>query len=207
MPRPRGRPRHPDLLTPAEWRVAEWVRHGLGNRAIAERLGVSPGAVKFHLANAVGKLRLAGRAALRGWEGVRMDSNLAGRDPMEGETTLGPLGQIARSVRDVAEAETWYRDVLGLRHLYTYGPLAFFDLGGTRLFLREGGGEGASILYFRTADIHAAQSALEARGVRFTGAPHVIHRHPDGTEEWMAFFEDPEGRPLALMAQVPPPSP
>jgi methylmalonyl-CoA/ethylmalonyl-CoA epimerase len=30
----------------------------------------------------------------------------------------------------------------------------------------------------------------------------MIHRHADGTEEWMAFFEDPDGRPLAIMAQV-----
>jgi methylmalonyl-CoA/ethylmalonyl-CoA epimerase len=30
----------------------------------------------------------------------------------------------------------------------------------------------------------------------------MIHRHADGTEEWMAFFSDPEGRPLALMSQV-----
>jgi hypothetical protein len=41
-----------------------------------------------------------------------------------------------------------------------------------------------------------------ARGVKFTHAPHRIHRHADGTEEWMAFFEDPDGRPLALMSQV-----
>ncbi len=36
----------------------------------------------------------------------------------------------------------------------------------------------------------------------FTHAPHMIHRHADGTEEWMGFFEDPDGRPLAIMAQV-----
>jgi len=32
----------------------------------------------------------------------------------------------------------------------------------------------------------------------------MIFRHANGTEEWMAFFKDPEGRPLALMEQVPP---
>jgi hypothetical protein len=30
----------------------------------------------------------------------------------------------------------------------------------------------------------------------------MIFRHADGMEEWMAFFKDPEGRPLALMEQV-----
>jgi hypothetical protein len=39
-------------------------------------------------------------------------------------------------------------------------------------------------------------------GVKFLNAPHMIHTHADGTEEWMCFFEDLEGRPLALMSQV-----
>ena len=30
----------------------------------------------------------------------------------------------------------------------------------------------------------------------------MIHRHESGVEEWMAFFADPDGQPLALMAQV-----
>ena len=36
----------------------------------------------------------------------------------------------------------------------------------------------------------------------FFNAPHLIYRHPDGTEEWMAEFKDNDGRPLAIMAQV-----
>jgi hypothetical protein len=73
-----------------------------------------------------------------------------------------------------------------------------------RLFLSEGDDSAASLLYFRVADIHAAQSQLEQRGARFISAPHLVHRHADGTEEWMAFFNDDEQRPLALMAQVAP---
>ncbi len=45
---------------------------------------------------------------------------------------------------------------------------------------------------------------LEGRGVTLKGAPQLIHRHGDGTEEWMAFFEDPDGNLLALMEQVKP---
>ena len=30
----------------------------------------------------------------------------------------------------------------------------------------------------------------------------MIHKHDDGTEEWMAFFTDNEGRTLAIMSQV-----
>lgn len=54
----------------------------------------------------------------------------------------------------------------------------------------------------RVPDIHAAKSELEQRGVKFINAPHLIHRHEDGTEEWMAAFQDNEERPLQLMTQV-----
>jgi methylmalonyl-CoA/ethylmalonyl-CoA epimerase len=59
-----------------------------------------------------------------------------------------------------------------------------------------------SVLYFNVSDITATHDAMVARGVEFTQAPHKIYTHPDGTEEWMGFFKDPEGRPLALMSQV-----
>ena len=117
---------------------------------------------------------------------------------------ISQIGQIARSVSDTAVSEQWYRDVLGLTHLYTFGTLAFFDCGGTRLMLSQekGGAAKESLLYLRVTDIAAAHQELQARGVKFTHAPHMIHRHGDGTEEWMAFFEDPDGRPLAVMSQV-----
>ena len=123
---------------------------------------------------------------------------------METRPNLGPIGQIARSVGDIKTSEHWYREVLGLPHLYTYGTLAFFDCGGTRLMLAQekGGAVRESILYLRVPDIAAAHQALQARGVNFTHAPHMIHRHADGTEEWMAFFADPDARPLAIMAQA-----
>jgi catechol 2,3-dioxygenase-like lactoylglutathione lyase family enzyme len=108
-------------------------------------------------------------------------------------------------VRDIAESEHWYGQILGLAHLYTYGTLAFFDLNGTRLMLSaQAQPQPESILYLRVADIRAACEALRARGVEFDAAPHLIHRHADGTEEWLAAFRDPEGRPLALMSQVAP---
>lgn len=65
-----GRPRHPDVLTPAEWKVAEQVRHGLTNRRIAERMNVSLDAVKFHVANVLSKLGFSSRRELKLWEGV-----------------------------------------------------------------------------------------------------------------------------------------
>ena len=200
----RGRPPHDDVLTPAEWRVVEAVRHGLTNPDIARRQGVSLDAVKYHVANALQKLGFSSRAELRLWDGVRRDSNLARMEVcMEAQLTMGAIGQIARSVSDVEAARRWYGETLGLAHLYSFGNLAFFDCGGVRLFLSEGdGGPAESILYFRVPDVRAAHAQLAAKGVEFTHAPHMIHRHDDGTEEWMAFFKDNEGRPLAIMAQV-----
>ena len=199
--KPRGRPADPDLLTPAEWRVVEAARHGLSNPQIAGRLGVTRDAVKYHVGNALGKLGLRTRAELRRWPGVARVSALRGKaDGMfEG---LGPVGQIARTVSDIAAARVWYEEVLGLTHLYSFGDLAFFDCGGVRLFLSPGPVEGQSILYFRVADIHAAVRDLEGRGVEVITAPHMIHRHEDGAEEWMAFFKDNDGRPLGLMSAV-----
>ncbi|MGZ3305823.1 MAG: LuxR C-terminal-related transcriptional regulator [Asticcacaulis sp.] len=216
--RPRGRPAHPDLLTLAEWRVVEAVRHGLSNRQLAQRRGVSLDAVKFHVVNACQKLGLNGRDDLRHWKGVARHSALFAQpslpnpsqtmphSPTENDMTklfrLGRLGQISRTVKDITAARTWYGEILGLTHLYSFGDLAFFDCDGVRLFLSQGQAEAQSILYFQVADIHAAHDELSQRGAIFVGAPHMIHRHGDGTEEWMAFFNDNEGRPLAIMAQV-----
>jgi len=204
MPK-RGRPPHDDQLTPAEWRVVEAVRHGMSNREIAERRRISLDAVKFHVANALQKLGLKNRAALRRWDGVAKSSALFSKEAgMTEALQMGPVGQIARRVKDIAAARQWYGEVLGLKHLYSFGDLAFFDCGGTRLFLSQSPDkeQNESILYFRVPDIRAAHASLTARGISFTHAPHMIHRHDDGTEEWMAFFQDNDGRPLAIMSQV-----
>ena len=202
----RGRPPHDDVLTPTEWRVVHAVQHGMSNREIAARRGVSPDAVKYHVANAVAKLGLANRQALRRWFRVPGTSALRLQErPIMTTLTLGPLAQISRTVRDIKESEAWYGTTLGLPHLYTFGSQAFFDCGGTRLYLSAQEKPGPeSILYLRVEDIRTAYELLRSRGVEFADAPHLIHRHADGTEEWMAHFHDPEGRPLAIMSQVKP---
>src|SRR5687767_13462000 len=47
-----------------------------------------------------------------------------------GDLRLGALGQVSLHVRDTTRAERFYGETLGLRHLYTFGDLAFFDLDG-----------------------------------------------------------------------------
>lgn len=67
----RGRPPHPDVLTPAEWRVLEELRAGGTYVEIAVRLGIQVGTVKFHARNIRQKLRLETRAQLVAWRHER----------------------------------------------------------------------------------------------------------------------------------------
>lgn len=119
---------------------------------------------------------------------------------------LGDIGQIAIPVTDVEHATAFYRDTLGMRFLFRAPPgLAFFDLNGVRLMLdgpaAKHAGEGATVIYYRVADLDAAFRTLSQRGVRFEADPHLIARLPDH-DLWMAFFRDPDGNLLALMSEV-----
>jgi predicted enzyme related to lactoylglutathione lyase len=120
-------------------------------------------------------------------------------------TGLAQIGQVSMTAKDLDRAVRFYRDTLGLPFLFTAPPkLAFFDCAGVRLLLdvpedKEFDHPG-SILYFAVDDIQAMYQLLNARGVAFRKAPHLIARLPD-REVWMAFFDDTEGNTLALMAE------
>jgi DNA-binding CsgD family transcriptional regulator/catechol 2,3-dioxygenase-like lactoylglutathione lyase family enzyme len=207
--RGRGRPPHPDVLTPTEWRMLDMLRHGMTRRMIADWRGISLDAVKYHVQNIAGKLGVRGAAELRSWPGFPATSPLSKRKehPMATETlTLGRIGQVSLYIRDVGRAEAFYRDTLGLPHVFTFGDLAFFDADGTRIYLHRVDEEKwrpGSILYFAVPEIRAAHEALLTRGVTFQGAPHMIYEDDETkAQEWMAFFEDGEGNVLALMSRV-----
>ena len=117
---------------------------------------------------------------------------------------LTAIGQIAITVRDLGRAVEFYRDILGLTFLFEAGQMAFFDCGGTRLMLnpsQQVDSTYSSILYYGTADIHAAAAQLSAGDVGFEAPPRLIAKMPDH-ELWMAFFRDSEGNLLALMSEV-----
>ena len=126
--------------------------------------------------------------------------------PVPPATVLERIGQIAITARDIDRATAFYRDVLGLRHLFRAGQLSFFDCGGVRLMLDKPEkpelDHPSSILYFRVADIQATATRLAAAGARFESEPHVIARMPDH-DLWMTFFRDSEENLLALMSEVP----
>jgi methylmalonyl-CoA/ethylmalonyl-CoA epimerase len=115
------------------------------------------------------------------------------------------IAQVAIAVGDVERAKAFYRDVLGLTHLFDAPPaLAFLQCGGTRLMLsRPEGSEtvGNSILYYSVADIEAAHGAMVEAGVSFEEPPRRIATVA-GRDVWLAVCRDSEGNLLGLMSEV-----
>ncbi len=126
-------------------------------------------------------------------------------------STVTGVGQIAINVQDLGRATAFYRDTLGLRHLFTAPPgLAFFDCGGVRLMLEvpedPAHRHPASILYYKVAAIETPHHDLVSRGAKVVREPHLLAKMPDH-DLWMSFYEDGEGNTLALMCEVQPPAP
>ncbi|MHB8376543.1 MAG: helix-turn-helix domain-containing protein [Dehalococcoidia bacterium] len=65
----RGRPPHPDVLTPRQWEVLELVREGLSNEQIGRQLGISTDGAKFHVSEILTKLGVSSRREAAGWPG------------------------------------------------------------------------------------------------------------------------------------------
>ena len=120
--------------------------------------------------------------------------------------SLHQLGQVSLSVDDADAADKFYGDALGLRRLYRFGDLIFFDCAGVRLFVEKTRKQpfvpSSSVLYFRTPDIGVTMQALQARDVSFVDTPHIIAPMEDH-DLWMVFFKDPAGNLLALMQEAP----
>jgi methylmalonyl-CoA/ethylmalonyl-CoA epimerase len=120
---------------------------------------------------------------------------------------LGPIGQIALAVADTDRAEAFYEKTLGLRKLYRFGALAFFDCAGVRLMLSppENGEPvkpSQTAIYFRVADIALAHAELSKTNATIVDAPHLIAPMPDH-DLWMFFVKDPDGHLLGLMMEAP----
>jgi methylmalonyl-CoA/ethylmalonyl-CoA epimerase len=120
--------------------------------------------------------------------------------------TLTISARSALPVTDVDRAEAFYRTALGLRQLYRFGDLTFFDCAGVRLMLEKTGdptsAPRSSAIYFRCADIALAVRELRGHGGSFDDSPHLIARMDDH-DLWMTFFRDPDGHTLGLMQEAP----
>jgi methylmalonyl-CoA/ethylmalonyl-CoA epimerase len=118
---------------------------------------------------------------------------------------ISRLGQIAINVKDLDRATGFYKDMLGMRMLFSTGSLTFFDCGGVRLMLSRAEkpefDHPSSVLYFIVPDIQAAHQQMKSAGARFEDDPHLIAKMPDH-DLWMTFFRDTEDNLLALMSEV-----
>jgi methylmalonyl-CoA/ethylmalonyl-CoA epimerase len=120
---------------------------------------------------------------------------------------LSAIEQIAVTVHDLDRAVEFYRDKLGMKHLFTVPPnLAFFDCDGLRLMLslpaKPEFDHPSSIIYYKVDDIQQAFAILSERGVHFEEAPIFVADM--GTYDlWLGSFRDSENNILAVMSHVP----
>jgi predicted enzyme related to lactoylglutathione lyase len=119
---------------------------------------------------------------------------------------LSAIEQIAVNAQDIERAVAFYRDKLGMKHLFTVPPnLAFFDCDGIRLMLslpaKPEFDHPSSIIYFKVDDILIAYATLSERGVQFEEKPIFVADM--GTYDlWIGSFRDSENNLLALMSHV-----
>jgi len=122
-----------------------------------------------------------------------------------GALGLDRIGQISIPVKDVPRAVRFYRDTLGMKLLFEFPGMGFFDCAGVRLMLsmaeKPEHDHPASVLYYKVDDIRGAVAELKERGAEFLDEPHLIAKLPDH-ELWMTFLHDTEGNTLALMSEV-----
>jgi predicted enzyme related to lactoylglutathione lyase len=120
--------------------------------------------------------------------------------------SLSAIEQIAVNVHDLDRAVEFYRDKLGMKHLFSVPPnLAFFDCAGIRLMLslpaKPEFDHASSIIYFSVDEILVAYATLSERGVQFEEKPIFVADM--GTYDlWLASFRDSENNLLALMGHI-----
>lgn len=127
---------------------------------------------------------------------------------MADDVSLSRIKQIAIPVKEIREATRFYRDVLGLKHLFDAPPsLSFFDCGGVRLMLSgpeaqgTDGNEQHPVLYYDVSDIKTAHARIKAAGARSIQEPHVIVTM-NGRETWIGFVSDGQGNSVGLISEV-----
>ncbi len=112
------------------------------------------------------------------------------------------LNQVHVTVSDIDRAIAFYRDVVGLDLMFEVPQqsMAFFDLGGTRLYLGQAESPdfaSAPLLYFQVDNINDHYKRMSSVGVEFESEPHKVHED-ERHELWMTFFRTPDRHMNAL---------
>jgi len=126
----------------------------------------------------------------------------------DGKVSLSKIKQIALPVREITEATRFYRDTLGMRHLFDAPPaLSFFDCGGVQLMLAGPDAQGKdgeqqhAVLFYDVSNIKSVHGKIKSAGAKSLEEPHVIARM-NGREIWISSFSDGQGNVVSLMSDV-----
>jgi methylmalonyl-CoA/ethylmalonyl-CoA epimerase len=123
--------------------------------------------------------------------------------------SLSRIKQIAIPVHSVDNAKAFYRDTLGMRHLFDAPPaLSFFDCGGVQLMLAgpeaqgNDGDQQHAVLFYDVSDIKKTHARIKSSGAKSLEEPRLITRM-NGREIWISSVSDGQGNVVGLMSDVP----
>jgi catechol 2,3-dioxygenase-like lactoylglutathione lyase family enzyme len=108
-------------------------------------------------------------------------------------------------VSDVARAQRFYSETLGLTPAMVTEGGVMYRSGGTRFFVYPSGfkASGHSQMSWVVGDIKAEVAALRGKGIEFVefdvpGVKTVDGISQSGPAVWTAYFRDPDGNLLGL---------
>jgi methylmalonyl-CoA/ethylmalonyl-CoA epimerase len=123
--------------------------------------------------------------------------------------SLSRIKQIAIPVHSLDNAKAFYRDTLGMRHLFDAPPaLSFFDCGGVQLMLAgpeaqgKDGDQQHAVLFYDVSDIKKTHARIKSSGAKSLEEPRLITRM-NGREIWISSVSDGQGNVVGLMSDVP----
>ena len=117
---------------------------------------------------------------------------------------LDTICQVALTVRDLPRARDFYRNKLGMKHLFDAGTMAFFQCGDIRLMIgtaEQPVSIGGTIVYFKVEDIHRTHAHLKEQGVVFLQDPHLVAKMPK-YDLWLALMKDPDENVFGIMSEI-----
>jgi DNA-binding CsgD family transcriptional regulator/catechol 2,3-dioxygenase-like lactoylglutathione lyase family enzyme len=150
------------LLTPRAWEVLFLIRHGLTNREIAERLGISVAGAKFHVSGILAKLGVRSRQEAAVWR-PRGGVSMAPRVSFQ---RLTPMLR----TKDLPATIDFYTGLLGFHCVSRSDAWATLDRDGVQLMVATPNQHlpftapaFSGSLYFHVDDVVALWRAVESR--------------------------------------------
>jgi len=113
------------------------------------------------------------------------------------------IQQIHIEIEDIERAINFYANTLGLKLQMSFPEqqMAFFDCGGTRLYLSNNTDpayRSKAFIYYQSNDIENDFTNLKQNQVKIIKEPSIIHK-TETHDSWLCAFEDSEGNTLHLM--------